>query len=306
MAVCEEEHFTRAAEDLGITQSGLSASIQALERDLDTQLLLRTTRRVTPTPTGRLLLAEAQHILSAADGLRDLVTDDRHVRGTLSLGTEQCMGVVEAAPLLHGYRQRHPGVTINLQQAATGHLLGQVGTGRLDTALVAGTLHEGAGVRLLRITEEPLMLLTAADHPVQEDDLPATLEGEEYVDLHPGWGARDCADRAFAEFGIARRVALQVNDVYTLLDLVRRRMGVAVVPRPVTHKPQAEGLRSVALPGRTRWTVALALPATARPSAATRAFLELLREEHPIDDSDLSIPHIPHVGHVYGPYGKVT
>ncbi|MEE2044126.1 LysR family transcriptional regulator, partial [Nocardiopsis tropica] len=89
-AVCEEQHFTRAAEYLGITQSGLSASIRALERDLDAQLLLRTTRRVSPTPTGRLLWAEAQRILSAADGLRDLVADGDGVRGTLALGTEQC------------------------------------------------------------------------------------------------------------------------------------------------------------------------------------------------------------------------
>ncbi len=285
MAVCEEEHFTRAAEYLGITQSGLSASIRALERDLDAQLLLRTTRRVSPTPTGRLLLAEAQSILAATDGLRELVTDDHGVRGTLSLGTEQCMGVVEAAPLLHEYRERHPEVAINLQQAATGQLLDLVRAGRLDATLVAGPLDAGEGVRLLRITEEPLMLLTSADHPVDGAALPSALSEEEYVDLHPGWGARDCADRAFADFGIVRRVALEVNDVYTLLDLVHRGMGVAVVPRPVTRKPQAAGLRSVALPGPTRWRVALALPEAARSSAATRAFLHLLGEKHPIDDS---------------------
>ncbi|MBE3001493.1 LysR family transcriptional regulator [Nocardiopsis sp. HNM0947] len=287
VAVCEEEHFTRAAAGLDITQSGLSASVRALENDLGTQLLLRTTRRVTPTPTGRLLLAEAQRILAAADGLRELVADDQQVRGPLSLGTEQCMGVVEAAPLLHKYRDRHPGVTVNLQQAATGHLLEQVRTGHLDAALVAGTLHGAEGVRLLPIAEEPLMLLTASDHVVGEDELPGALEHEEYVDLHPGWGARDCADRAFADFRISRTVALQVNDVYTLLDLVHRRMGVAVVPRPVTQKPQAEGLRGVTLPGRTRWRVALALPEAAVLSTATRAFVEQLGEEHPIDDSGL-------------------
>ena len=285
-AVCEEQHFTRAAEYLGITQSGLSASIRALERDLDAQLLLRTTRRVTPTPTGRLLLAEAQRILAAADGLRELVADDQSVRGTLSLGTEQCMGVVEAVPLLHRYRALHPDVTLNLQQEATGELLAQVRAGRLDAALVAGTLREGEGVRLLRITEEPMMLLSAPDHPLDSDDVLERLAHEEYVDLHPGWGARDCADRAFADFGITRRVALQVNDVYTLLDLVHRGMGVAVVPRPVLDKPQAAGLRSTALPGGTRWAVGLALPGGTRPSTATRAFVDLLRAEHPIHDSD--------------------
>ncbi|MCY9787911.1 LysR family transcriptional regulator [Nocardiopsis sp. EMB25] len=285
VAVCEEQHFTHAAACLGITQSGLSASIRSLERDLDTQLLLRTTRRVTPTPTGRLLLAEAQRILAAADGLRELVTDDQRVRGTLSLGTEQCMGVVDAVPLLHRYRALHPEVTLNLQQAATEELLTQIRAGHLDTALVAGTLHEGGGVRILRITEEPMMLLSAPDHPLDEADVLGRLAREEYVDLHPGWGARDCADRAFAEFGIARRVALQVNDVYTLLDLVHRGMGVAVVPRPVLDKPQAGGLRSAALPGGTRWAVGLALPRDTRPSIATRAFLDLLGTEHPIHES---------------------
>jgi DNA-binding transcriptional LysR family regulator len=286
-AVCEEQHFTRAAEYLGITQSGLSASIRALERDLDAQLLLRTTRRVTPTPTGRLLLAEAQRILAAADGLRELVADDQRVRGTLSLGTEQCMGVVEAVPLLHRYRALYPEVALNLQQEATGELLAQIRAGRLDAALVAGTLREGEGVRILRITEEPMMLLSAADHPLDSGDVLARLAHEEYVDLHPGWGARDCADRAFTDFGITRRVALQVNDVYTLLDLVHRGMGVAVVPRPVLDKPQARGLRSTALPGGTRWAVGLALPGGARPSTATRAFVDLLSAEHPIHDSDL-------------------
>ncbi|MES0833042.1 MULTISPECIES: LysR family transcriptional regulator [Nocardiopsis] len=284
-AVCEEQHFTRAAEYLGITQSGLSASIRALERDLDAQLLLRTTRRVSPTPTGRLLWAEAQRILSAADGLRDLVADGDGVRGTLALGTEQCMGVVEAAPLLHSYRSLHPQVAINLQQAATGQLMDQVRAGLLDAALVAGPLEGEGGTDLLRISEEPLMLLAGPDHAIDAGDVLAQLEREDYVDLHPGWGARDCADLAFAEFGITRRVALQVNDVYTLLDLVRRRMGVAVVPRPVVDKPQAAGLRSAPLPGGTRWRVGLATPRGSHPSGATRAFLDLLREEHPIDDS---------------------
>ncbi|OKI20511.1 hypothetical protein A6A08_22715 [Nocardiopsis sp. TSRI0078] len=285
-AVCEEQHFTRAAELLGITQSGLSASVRALERDLGTQLLLRTTRRVIPTPTGRLLLTEAQRILAAADGLREMVADHHGVRGTLSLGTEQCMGVVEAAPLLHGYRSRHPEVAVNLQQAGTGQLLDQLRAGRLDAALVAGTLLAEEGVDLRHITEEPLMLLAAPDHALDGEDLLPLLAREDYVDLHPGWGARDCADRAFGEFGITRRVALQVNDVYTLLDLVHRRMGVAVVPRPVVDKPQAAGLWSVPLPSGTRWRVGLATPKGAKPSTATRAFLDLLRGEHPIDDSD--------------------
>ena len=64
VAVAEDQHFTRAAERLLVSQSGLSASIRALERELQTPLFVRTTRRVTLTPAGRALLGEAERILA--------------------------------------------------------------------------------------------------------------------------------------------------------------------------------------------------------------------------------------------------
>ncbi len=62
VAVAEDQHFTRAAERLLVSQSGLSASIRALERELQTPLFVRTTRRVARTPAGRALLGEAERI----------------------------------------------------------------------------------------------------------------------------------------------------------------------------------------------------------------------------------------------------
>ncbi|MFD0786071.1 LysR family transcriptional regulator, partial [Micromonospora azadirachtae] len=66
VAVAEERHFTRAAERMRVAQSGLSASIRALERDLDAELFVRSTRRVELTDAGRALLAEAHRTLASA------------------------------------------------------------------------------------------------------------------------------------------------------------------------------------------------------------------------------------------------
>src|SRR5579859_6302016 len=74
VAVAEERNFTRAAQRLHIVQSGLSASIRALEQELGTALFIRTTRRVDPTPTGLAFLIEARRVLAAAADAR-LVVD---------------------------------------------------------------------------------------------------------------------------------------------------------------------------------------------------------------------------------------
>ncbi|GAA0485324.1 LysR substrate-binding domain-containing protein [Streptomyces stramineus] len=279
MAVAEEQHFTRAAERLRVAQSGVSASVRALERELGAQLFVRTTRRVGLTGAGRALLGEARRTLACAAAAREAVAAVQGLLGgTLSVGTEQCMGTVDAAALLAAFHDRHPQVEIHLEQAGSGRLLEQIRRGELDVAFVVhDDVHEG--VRLHRIAEEPLMLLCRADHPLAGlggPVPPARLAGEVFVDLHPDWGARRAADSAFAEAGVTRKVALQVNDVYTLLDLVSRGLGAAVVPRPVTLKEQARGLSAVPLAGATSWKVGVAVPAAGRPGAAARALLDMI------------------------------
>jgi DNA-binding transcriptional LysR family regulator len=196
------------------------------------------------------------------------------------------MGVVDAAALLAELRVRHPGLEVHMEQAGSARLLEQVRRGTLDLAFVVyGGPYDG--VRLQPVAEEPMVLLCRADHPLAGHDGPVPLDHigpEVFVDLHPDWGARQAADAAFAAAGVTRQVAMQVNDVYTLLDLVVRGLGVAVVPRPVTAKEQARGLCSVPLAERTEWKVAVAVPATGRPSGGARALMGLM--DRPIQHTD--------------------
>ncbi|WP_308036641.1 LysR family transcriptional regulator [Actinoplanes sp. DH11] len=279
VAVAEERHFTRAAQRMRVAQSGLSASIRSLERELDAELFVRHTRRVELTDAGQALLTEAHRTLASAAAARNAVAAVRGLlRGSLSIGAEQCLGVIDMAPLVASFRRAHPGVEIRLGYAGSGHLIDQVRLGRLDAGFVALPGSSPEGVRLLPLAAERMMLLCHPAHALADTESVSVddLAGEEFVDFSGDWGARGVNDLAFARAGADRRVAVEVNDVHTLLDFVHQGLGVALVPAPVTRKPHAKGLHAAAVAGSVpEWRVAVALPEGRPPGPATEALLRL-------------------------------
>jgi len=280
VAVAEDQHFTRAAERLLVSQSGLSASIRALERELQTPLFVRTTRRVTLTEAGRALLGEAERILAQVRSAHEAVAAVQGVlRGTLALGTEQCIAGVHVAELLAAFRHRHPDVEIRLRQAGSGELAEEVAAGRLDLAFAYRTQADTDQLRSVALTAEPMTVLCHPTHRLAQDGAavtPEDLGGEVFVDFHPDWGPRRTTDTAFAAAGVRRTVALEVNDVHSLLDLVDENLGVAVVPRHFRHKRD----RLTALPvkgtGEAVYETVALLPPPQATSPAARALMTLL------------------------------
>ncbi|MEV8540553.1 LysR substrate-binding domain-containing protein [Streptomyces sp. NPDC051572] len=285
IAVAEDHHFTRAAERLMVSQSGLSASIRALERELQTPLFVRTTRRVTLTEAGRALLGEAERILAQVRSAHEAVAAVQGVlRGTLSLGTEQCIAGVHVAGLLAAFRRRHPDVEIRLRQAGSGALAEEVAAGRLDLAFAYRTQADTDQLRSVSLTSEPMTVLCHPSHRLAETGAAVTpddLGGEVFVDFHPDWASRRTTDAVFAAAGVRRTVALEVNDVHSLLDLIDENLGIAVVPQHFRHK--REPLTALPLKGtgeEVYETVAL-LPPPQATSPAARALMTLLETGTP-------------------------
>jgi DNA-binding transcriptional LysR family regulator len=278
VAVAEERHFTRAAERMRVAQSGLSASIRALERELDADLFVRHTRRVELTDAGHALLTEAHRTLASAAAAKNAVAAVRGLlRGTLTVGSEQCLGVLDLPPLLSSFRRAHPGVEIRLKYAGSAQVIEQVRANQLDVGFVALPGAAPEGIRLLPLATEEMLLLCHPAHRLAAAGTPvpvADLLDEDFIDFSADWGARRLNDQTF---GVVRRVSVEVNDVHTLLDFVHQGLGVALVPAPVTRKPHAKGLCAVPLsaPGGPGWQVSVAVPATTPRGPATTELLRL-------------------------------
>ena len=249
VAVAEECHFTRAAKRMHVAQSGLSASIRALEVELGAPLFLRTTRQVELTQAGRALLPEARRALNSVSSAKDAVAAVQGLlRGTLSVGSLQCLHVVHLPAVLARFHELHPGVEIRMRQAGNAELVEDVRAGRLDLAFVTRQPRMADDLRVSTLAGEPLVLACAQGSPFAARGSVGLeeLAGQSFVDFNPDWGTRDEVDRALAAAGVERHVAVEVNDVHSLLDFVAFGLGVALVPQSFilkTDRAHFVGLR---------------------------------------------------------------
>lgn len=271
VTLAEEQQFTRAASVCGVSQSGLSAAIRSLEEEFATSLFTRTTRRVVATDAGRALLPFAREMLAQASAGRDaVVRATRQLAGTLRVGAEQCLGVVDVPPLLERFHRRYPMVDIHFVQAGSHELAAQVRAGDLDVAFVATADHL-ASMSPAELGRRPLVLLVPPGDPLAASSRVewSQLRERDFIDFRESWGVRTLTDSAFAAHGIPRRIPCTVDDIHTLLDLIHRGLGIALVPQHVAAKPQAHGLVTVALPPDETpvWIVSAIASSTAEPAA---------------------------------------
>jgi DNA-binding transcriptional LysR family regulator len=276
VAVAEECHFTRAAQRLHVAQSGLSASIRTLERELGATLFLRSTRQVELTEAGRALLVEARRALTNVAAAKDAVAAVQGLlRGRLAVGTLQCLCTVDLPGILSRFSRAHPGVDIQLRHDSSGALVEQVRAGRLDVAFVTRPVRIPDEVMITPLDTMELMLACGPDHPFADRDRVdlRELDGLPFVDYHPDWGTRETVDRLLAANCVDRHVALEVNDVHSLLDLVGNGLGVAILPGNFVHK--GSRARFVPLTGDAPvWETAIVTPAS--HSAAASVLLDMV------------------------------
>lgn len=284
VAVAEERQFTRAAQRVNIVQSALSSSIRALEEELGAKLFVRTTRQVRLTAAGRAFLDKVRITLDSVRDAREAVVALHGLkRGTLSIGSVQSLpAFLDLPALIAAFHARHPDVEIRLCQGGSIQLIEAIRNGRLDLAFLP--LCEPSGdITTTMIACEALVVACAPGHPLagRADVTLATLRGEPFVDFESGWGTRWLVDRGFAEAGVERRIAFEVSDLDTLLGLVTRGLGIALVPEAIAEARRASlGIARLAAPDIC-WELVVAYAtgekAEQGPSDhAPQAFLRLL------------------------------
>ncbi|MCU1585651.1 MAG: LysR family transcriptional regulator [Microbacteriaceae bacterium] len=284
VAVAEERNFTRASRRLNLVQSALSVSIKTLERELGTDLFRRTTHQVDLTDAGHVLLPEARKTIAAAEAAWDAVNSAiGGLRGTLRLGIMQSLGVIDLAGLLTRFHRERPGVQLLPRPTSGGstELILDVERDELDLAFVSvpGHLHAPAGIELIALASDPILLAVPPGHPLESRPVVSIeeLDGETFVESPSGWGTRLATDLAFARANAQRQVTVEVADLSTLAELVSAGLGLGFLPR--SGRVDQSKIRLVPVQPSLALDISLAIPSHRNLSAVSRAFIGLVKQE---------------------------
>ena len=232
VAVAEEQNFTRAAERVHISQSGVSAQIRRLERELGAELFDRSARTATLTAAGKAALGPARDALAAAEAIGQAVGEVTDlIRGRLTVGMVIGCTITPLFDALAAFHREHPGVEISLLEGNSDRLVEGVRAGALDLALIGTATAAPDGLDALTIISERLVVAIPAGHPLAESHRVTLRDLADYpiVCMPRGTGLRAVFDRSCAAQSLQPEIALQASSADAIADLAARGLGVAVL-----------------------------------------------------------------------------
>jgi DNA-binding transcriptional LysR family regulator len=269
-AVARRRHFTRAAEDLYMTQSALSQQIRRLEDELGLALLRRTSHGVELTPAGAELLERADAVLGELARARAAM--DRHAG--VARGVVRVAAVAADAPrlpdALAAFHADHPGVQVALRHGSAGEVADLARRGAVDLAVVALRGAPPPGLAATPLAEEALRVVLAPDDPLAGAGPVslAALRGRPFVLAEPGTALRDAVMAACQAVGFSPVPLFEVSDPATVRTLAHAGLGVSLVPASWLEAPgPAVGTADLAPPA-PRHRAALLAPAAGGSPAA--------------------------------------
>jgi DNA-binding transcriptional LysR family regulator len=291
-AVARERGFSRAARQLGRTQSAVSQAVARLEEDLGARLFLRQRRTTELTPAGRLLLPRAQRVLDEMEQARDSLSALDELReGSLVIGTSDTLACYLLPPVIAAFRARYPGVELRLDNRPSPATAVRVAERTVDLGVVTlplpADLRAGGRPAAERLQIEPLaaqeeVLICSPGHPLARGRR-VPLQA---VARHPlllldrSTGSRSLLDAELARIGAAPAVAMEMSSVEVLKKLVELGLGVSIVPALAVEREVAAGalvaLRLTGLSAARQ--VGLVLPSGGSLPRAVATFADIARE----------------------------
>lgn len=241
LAVARHESVSRAAEELGMSQSAASGALAELEHQFDVRLFDRLGKRLRLSSLGRELRARAETVHEQARELEQAFTNPASL-GPLAVGATLTIGNYLVPSVLAKYMARFPESQVSFSIGNTREIVGRVENFELDVGLIEGELAS----EVLQVTpwcEDELAVFCAPDHPWARarEITDRELCGERWIVRESGSGTRQAFERAMAGVLPDLRIALELEHTEAIKGAVGAGLGVGCVSRLALEREFAQG-----------------------------------------------------------------
>ncbi len=280
-AVARRESYSRAAEDLHISQPAVSKHVLDLEEELGAKLFHRLGRRIVLTEAGRLMADYAQRIFVLADEARRALEELEGLeRGRLKLGASSTPGCYLLPRTLAAFQARYPRLEVSLDILASHDVVDRILRQELDLGFVGATFD--AELHVQPYVEDQVVLVLRPGHPLASvRTIPrGALEQETVILRDVASGTRTVAEAELRARGITIRRLLELRSVEAVKQAVAEGLGISFISRYAVALEVRHRVLVVAADPRLRFRRPLVMISRkdARLSPAALAFAASVRK----------------------------
>ena len=249
VAVARHLHFTRAAEEIHMTQPSLSLLIKQLEERLNVKLITRSTRQVTLTEMGRAFLPLAENAVNDLDAAMRHMQDLSELKqGKVTVAAFPSVAANQLPPILVEFHRQYPNVKLQVVDGIWETVVDKVRAGIADFG-VGSKPPEMENLSFQEIYNDEIMLLATKDHPFAGKKSLSwnEIDNEEIVVLSADTGVRQAVDAALEGSGITLNPIMEPALIQTAAALVRAGAGLGLILSSYLKVVQVDGLVTIPL-----------------------------------------------------------
>ncbi|MDQ0871857.1 LysR family cyn operon transcriptional activator [Paenibacillus sp. V4I3] len=244
LAVCEELHFTKAAEKLGISQPTLSQQIRLLEHRVGSPLFQRIGKKIYITEAGEILHKHSRNIFHELDQAQAAINEIQGMqRGRLRIG---CSGNHLLTATIIAFHALYPKIELSVTELATEETKERLLSNQLDIGVVF-LPDEDEQFHYIPLYNEQLRLVISDKHPLaQENTIRLTdLSQLPVAMLQKKFYVRQMMDDCCEQTGFEWKPAIELSTLESLLQMAKNNVGGAILPQSYVDSIRSSGIRSI-------------------------------------------------------------
>ncbi len=234
--------ISKAAKELHLTQPGLSMQLQALEKDVDSNLLIRSNRGVELTEAGKILFDYADTILSLQDNIQRDLSNFKTSKKELFLGACKAIGEHALPCSIYIFKNRHPDININFNIYNSQEVIRRLKDNSINLGIIQEDTTDDAIASEL-IGEDPVLLVTSSSSQKKKLTRSELLEVP-IICREKGSGTRDAIEKALEKHSINSEdlnVMYRLNSMEAIKSSVVSGKGMAFIPKLTIERELYEG-----------------------------------------------------------------